>query len=243
MEYTVKEIADYTSTYKQRVVRFLKANDIEPTYIEPGRKTKHYAENVLLKYVNYVNSKDLEETETTKTDTITLENTLELREKVQSLKAELEEQKELKAVLLNTIQQQKEQVSTIQKSMEIMQQTMDRQLRLKDEFTEHLKVEVETLKEELSNSRFNQEKIIDKITDDLNDQLDAKFKLAAANEQQKETIQSLQEQITNLKKQHGADIQARTKPVREEIYKNLDEPEKAIEQPKKGLFSRLFAKR
>lgn len=249
MEYTVKEIADFTNTYKQRVVRFLKSNDIKPTYIEPGRKTKHYDESVLLQYVNYVNSKDLEETETTKTDTITLENTLELREKVQYLKVELEEQKELKKILLDTIQQQKEQVATTQKSMEIMQQTMDRQLNAKDEFTKHLKVEVEELKEELSKSRFNQEKmdqyekIIDKITDDLNDQLDAKFKLAVANEQQQATIQSLQEQIEAMKKQHEADIQARTEPVKEETYKNLDKPEKALEQSKKGLFSRLFGKR
>lgn len=132
MEYTVKEIADQTGTYKVRVERYLKANSIDPIYVLGGRNTKYYSEQVLLDYIDFIEEKEKEENNSNATEIETLKDSLELKRENRFLTEQLKENQKQIEQLNATIEiissQNNERISDLKDGME----TLKAELRNKD---------------------------------------------------------------------------------------------------------------
>lgn len=124
MEYTVKEIADQTGTYKVRVERYLKANSIEPEYVLGGRNTKYYSEQVMLDYIDFIKEKEQEENNNNATEIETLKDSLELKRENRFLTEQLKENQKQIEHLNATIElissQNNERISDLKDGMETL---------------------------------------------------------------------------------------------------------------------------
>lgn len=243
MKYTINDIAKENNTYKNKVIRWLKANDINPVEVDTIKNTRYYGESVMIRFKDFLENKDRDKTAVTPLQSHGYYNAL-LKEN-EMLKNSVEDWKteaiKYRQKCDELIQNQQTIINQFNLSIaNVSTDTKEQNKRISD-----LTSTIDKLASinELDKQRLDeQQKTINDLMDVVKNpkQQETISTLTETNQQQLEKIQNLENKLREAEKQRDKAVQDLTEAKQENIELSTQIVKEEPETAKKGFFARLF---